>query len=80
MTDLLWLILAVLASLFKSRAELEAENLVLRQQVNVLGRRMPKRPALTNVDRLLFIWLYHWFSATADAEISRPRWQTEGLT
>ena len=38
MTDLFRLILAVLASLFKSRAELEAENLVLRQQINVLRR------------------------------------------
>jgi hypothetical protein len=55
MTDLFKLILAFLASLFKSRAELEAENLVLRQQVNVLRRRMPKRLALTNVDRLLFV-------------------------
>ena len=55
MIDLLKLLLAVVASLFKSRAELEAENLVLRQQVNVLRRRMPKRPALTNIDRLLFV-------------------------
>ena len=45
MTDLLKLILGVLASLFRSRAKLEAENLVLRQQINVLRRRMPKRPA-----------------------------------
>jgi hypothetical protein len=36
MTDLLRLILSVLASLFKSRAELEAENLILRLQINVL--------------------------------------------
>ena len=55
MIDLLELIFTVLASLFKSRAELEAENLLLRQQVNVLRRRMLKRPALTNVDRLLFV-------------------------
>jgi hypothetical protein len=40
MANLLKLFLAVLASLFKSRARLEAENLVLRQQVNVLRRRM----------------------------------------
>src|SRR5580704_11624401 len=52
MTDLLRLLLAVLASLVKSRAELEAEILVLRQQINVLRRRLPKRPALTNIDRL----------------------------
>ena len=27
----------------------------------MLRRRMPKRPALTNIDRLLFVWLYRWF-------------------
>jgi hypothetical protein len=52
MTDLLRLVLVVLASLFKSRAELEVENLVLPQQINVLRQRTLKRPALTNVDRL----------------------------
>jgi hypothetical protein len=40
MIELLRLAFAVLASLFKSRAELEAENLVLRQQVNELRRRV----------------------------------------
>jgi hypothetical protein len=84
MTDLLRLILAILASLFKSRAELEAENLILRQQINVLCRRMPKRPALTNVDRFLFVWLYRWFPATAGAiAIVRPetiiRWHRAGF-
>ena len=84
MTDLLRLIFAVLASLFKSRAEVEAENLVLRQQVNVLRRRMPKRPALTNIDRLLFVWLYRWFPSTAGAlAIVRPetviRWHRVGF-
>ena len=84
MADVLRLILAVLASLFKSRAELEAENLVLRQQINVLSRRMPKRPSLTNIDRLLFVWLYRWFPSTAGAlaivrpeAIAQPRRQTE---
>ena len=84
MADLLKLTLAVLASLFKSRAELEAENLVLRQQINVLRRRMPKRPALTNVDRLLFVWLYRWFPSTVGAlAIVRPetviRWHRVGF-
>ena len=73
MTDLLKLIFAVLASLFKSRAELEAENLVLRQQINVLCRGRPKRPALTNIDRFLFVWLYRWFPSTVGAlAIVRP--------
>jgi hypothetical protein len=61
MKDLFKLILGVLASLFKSRAKLEAENLVLRQQINVLRRRAPKQPHLNNTDRFLFVWLYHWF-------------------
>src|SRR5215510_1419515 len=84
MTDLLRLLLAVLASLFKSRAELEAEILVLRHQVNVLRRRMPKRPALTNIDRLVFVWLYRWFPSTIGAlAIVRPetviRWHRLGF-
>ena len=39
MKDLFKLILGVLPSLFKSRAKLEAEILILRQQINVLRRR-----------------------------------------
>src|SRR5262249_16780866 len=69
---------------FKSRAELEAEILVLRQQVNVLRRRMPRRPALTNIDRLLFVWLCRWFPSTVGAlAIVRPetviRWHRLGF-
>ena len=55
MMDLFELILGVMASLFKSRASLEAEILILRQQINVLRRRAPKRPHLDNTDRFLFV-------------------------
>ena len=73
MTDLLKLILGVLASLFRSRAKLEAENLVLRQQINVLRRQMPRRPDLNNTDRFLFVWLYRWFPSVLEAvAIVRP--------
>ena len=73
MTDLLKLILCVLASLFKSRAMLEAEILVLRQQINVLRRRAPKRPHLNNTDRFLFVWLYRWYPSILSAiAIVRP--------
>jgi len=48
MKDLFKLILGVLPSLFKSRAKLEAEILILRQQINVLRRRAPKRRHLNN--------------------------------
>jgi hypothetical protein len=66
MTDLFKLILGILASRFKARATLEAENLVLRQQVNVLRRRTPKRPHLNNTDRFLFVWLYRWFPSVLE--------------
>jgi hypothetical protein len=84
MKDLLKLILGVLASLFRSRAKLEAENLVLRQQINVLRRRMPKRPDLNNTDRLLLVWLYRWFPCVLGAiAIVRPetiiRWHRTGF-
>src|ERR1700694_1591181 len=66
MTDLFKLLLGILASRFKARATLEAENLVLRQQVNVLRRRTPKRPHLNNTDRFLFVWLYRWFPSVLE--------------
>jgi hypothetical protein len=73
MTDLFKLILGALASLFRSRAKLEAEILVLRQQINVLRRRASKRPHLNNTDRFLFVWLYRWFPSVLGAiAIVRP--------
>src|SRR3990172_3862091 len=73
-----------LVSLFKSRAKLEAEILILRQQINVLRRRAPKRPQLNNTDRFLFVWLYHWFPSVLGAiAIVRPetiiRWHRAGF-
>src|SRR5450756_273936 len=73
MTDLFKLILGILASRFKARATLEAENLILRQQFNVLRRRAPKRAHLNNTDRFLFVWLYRWFPSILGAiAIVRP--------
>src|SRR5260221_12363617 len=84
MIDLFKLILGVLASLFRSRAQLEAEILVLRQQINVLRRRASKRPHLNNIDRFLFVWLYRWFPSVLGAiAIVRPetiiRWHRAGF-
>src|ERR1022692_1678538 len=84
MKDLLKLILGVLASLFKSRAKLEAEILVLRQQINVLRRRAPKRLNLNSTDRFLFVWLFHWFPCVLGAIATvRPetiiRWHRAGF-
>jgi transposase InsO family protein len=51
----------VLASPFKSKLRLEAENAVLRHQLIVLRRKMPGRPWLTNNDRRFFLQMYRWF-------------------
>jgi hypothetical protein len=51
----------VLASPFKSQLRLQAENAVLRHQLNVVKRRLPGRVRLTNHDRWFLIQLYRWF-------------------
>jgi len=42
---------------FRSRASFEVEILMLRDQLNVLRRNSAKRPAFTNIDRLVFAGL-----------------------
>ena len=84
MKDLFKLILGVLASLFRSRGKLEAEIRILRQQINVLRRRAPQRRHLNNTDRILFVWLYHWFPSVLGAmAVVRPetiiRWHRAGF-
>jgi hypothetical protein len=49
-----------LSSLVKSRRRLEAENLVLRHQLNILRRKAPRCGRLSNADRLTFVWLYRF--------------------
>src|SRR5205807_7927955 len=44
-------------SIFRSRAALELENLALRHQIGVLQRSARKRPRLTPVDRVLYVFL-----------------------
>jgi hypothetical protein len=48
MKETFQLMLGAPASLFKSRAKLGPEILILRQQINVLRRQAPKRPHLNN--------------------------------
>lgn len=57
MVQLLRLLCRSFIGLFRSSARREAEILVLRHQLNVLRRKSPKRPALNNADRLLFVSL-----------------------
>src|SRR5688500_20314815 len=84
MIGLLCFALAVLASPFKSKLRLEAENAVLRHQLIVLRRRLNGRIRLTNHDRWFVIRLYRWFPSILKVlTIIRPetlvRWHRAGF-
>jgi hypothetical protein len=52
MLDLCRLIFGMVIDLLRSRVLLEAEILILRQQINVLRRTRP-RPPFSSIDRLI---------------------------
>src|SRR3979411_2284495 len=73
MIGLLCFVVAVLASPFKSKIRLEAENAALRHQLVVLRRKLKGRARLTNNDRWFFVQLYRWFPSILPAlMIIRP--------
>ena len=73
MLGMVELLLGWLASLLKSRRRLQAENLALRHQLNILGWRAPGRVRLSSLDRLVFVWLYRLCPTVVNAiAIIRP--------
>src|SRR5712672_3220039 len=84
MIALMWFVLAVLASSFKSKLRLEAENAVLRHQLIVLRRRVKGRAQPTNNDRWFLVQMYRSFpSILTVVTIVRPetlvRWHRDGF-
>ncbi|MFZ0722809.1 MAG: integrase core domain-containing protein [Xanthobacteraceae bacterium] len=84
MIALLFFVLAVLVSPFKSKSRLEAENAALRHQLSVLRRKVHGRVRLTNNDRWFLIQLYQWFpSVLRVLTIVQPdtlvRWHRTGF-
>ena len=84
MVALISFLLNVVASLFKSKSRLEAENVALRHQLIVMRRKLRGRPRLTNNDRWFFIQLYRWFPSILQVvRIIRPetlvRWHRAGF-
>jgi transposase InsO family protein len=84
MGDLCRLIWCALLGLFRSRAALQAEILVLRHQLNVLRRKAPKRLGFSAVDRLVFAGLYRLTPQVLEAlKILKPetviRWHNIGF-
>src|ERR1039457_2032247 len=74
MIGLLCFVLAVLASPFKSKLRLEAENAVLGLQLIVLRRKLRGRVQFANSDRWFFVQLYRWFPSILQVlTIIRPK-------
>ncbi len=77
-------VVTTLVSLFWSRGKLHHEILFLRHQLNVLRRAAPRRVALTNLDRGLFVASYRaWPGILRAVTILRPetivRWHRQGF-
>jgi hypothetical protein len=84
MIGLFCFVLAVLASPFKSKSRLEAENAVLRHQLIVLRRRVRGRVQPTDSDRWFLVQMFRWFpSILTVVTIVRPetlvRWHRAGF-
>ena len=84
MIGLLRFAFAVLASPFKSKLRLEAENAALRHQLIVLRRKLRGRVRLANSDRWFFVQLYRWFPSILQVlAIIRPEtlihWHRSGF-
>jgi hypothetical protein len=84
MWDFIRLIFGFVVDLFPSRAALEAEIIVLRQQIIVLRRGKPIRLPFIAADRLVLAWICRLFPNVRDAlAVVRPetvvRWHRAGF-
>ncbi len=80
MLEYLILLLGLLRAMLRSRTDLVAENLLLRQQLTVLSRPTRKRPRLRTWDKLFWVliralrrdWRQHLVLVRPDTVV---RWQ-----
>ena len=84
MFGLFCFVLGILASPFKSKSRLEAENAVFRHQLIILRRKVRGRVLLTNNDLWFLIQLYLWRPSILQvAKIVQPetlvRWHRAGF-
>ena len=80
---LLRIILVVLRAFIRNPSALAAENLALRQQLDVLQRSV-KRPKFRTRDRLFWVWLSRvWKDWRSILHIAHPatvvRWHRQGF-
>src|ERR1019366_720246 len=78
------LVWSALVLSFRSRVTLEAEILILRHQLNIQRRHLPKRLPFSAMDRLIFAGLYRLVPSILNAlTIVKPetvvRWHRAGF-
>ena len=83
MIAFLGLFLHVVVSLFRTKARLGAEIILLRHQLNLLRHRISSKPRLAVADRPLFVWLYRLIPSVLNAVAAvQPetliRWHRKG--
>ena len=84
MLAILRLLTTFAANLFRSRRQLEVENLFLRHQLTVALRHAPRRLRLHGSDRAVLVWLTRlWPSLIGLARVVQPdtilRWHRSGF-
>src|SRR5215467_7949465 len=77
-------LLVTLRSIIRSRVDLQLENLALRHQIGVLQRSVKRRPQLTSMDRLLWVYLSRtWHNWRSTLVIVKPEtvvaWHRKGF-
>jgi hypothetical protein len=73
MLDLCRIVSWIVVDLLRSRAALEAEILVLQQQVVVLRRGRPSRLSFLTVDKVVLGWVCHLFVHCKPSKISKSQ-------
>ena len=84
MLAILHLLVMFVADIFESRRRLEAENLFLRHQLNIVLRRAPPRLRLHGSDRALLVWMTRVWPTLLDvSQVVKPetilRWHRSGF-
>jgi hypothetical protein len=84
MLAILRLLMTFAANLFRSRRQLEVENLFLRHQLNIALRHAPRRLRLHGCDGAVLVWLIRlWPSLIGLARVVQPdtilRWHRSGF-
>src|SRR3974377_2183274 len=73
MFSILHTLAAFVADLVKSRSRLEAENLLLRHQLNIAVRKAPARLRLRGCDRAILVWLVRlWPNLLGAVQVVKP--------